>query len=448
MSIINRNNYEIYFLDYLEGNLSPELRKEMELFLIKNPDLKEELDGLEDATLPDDKIVFEAKQVLKNLSLVFRPERFITDDEYLIAKIEDDLTDQEENDFELYLKQNPQVQNDYSLFLLSKLEADQSLIFENKSLLYRNEETIALSARPDRFLTDDDFLIAKIEGDLTPAEEKVFESYINENQAVKKEYSIFKQSILEPDQSIVFEHKSTLKRFEITPKYYLLRKYSVAVASVAAMLLFMTFFFFDREESPLISNNSNYLSLIHRSSENKENVMSENKLTFTGSPETNSSENQAAEFEIKIRSKLHAFAKLDNTKNDKPEIQVTTNKTDISQNDKTAIPENINRDHQQVNNEPIQTDNNKVADIGPKNVNTIIEKPVQISPAPKPKRTVKSSDKYNFTIWDLAIMGVRGLNNLAGSKIELKKQYDADGNVKSLAFNSPRLEFSTPVKKK
>ena len=40
MQHINRNNYEAFFLDYHEGNLSDGLKKELLLFLDNNPDYR------------------------------------------------------------------------------------------------------------------------------------------------------------------------------------------------------------------------------------------------------------------------------------------------------------------------------------------------------------------------------------------------------------------------
>ena len=40
---INRNNYEVFFMDYLDGNLDESVVNDFIEFLQKNPDLKEEL---------------------------------------------------------------------------------------------------------------------------------------------------------------------------------------------------------------------------------------------------------------------------------------------------------------------------------------------------------------------------------------------------------------------
>ncbi len=44
---ITRDNYEVYFIDFIDGNLDASLQEEMRLFLAANPDLSEEMDGLD-----------------------------------------------------------------------------------------------------------------------------------------------------------------------------------------------------------------------------------------------------------------------------------------------------------------------------------------------------------------------------------------------------------------
>lgn len=68
---INKFNYEAFALDYLEGNLSPEMVEEMELFLKTHPAIESELSGMmEFVTLEaDETIVYEQKESL------LKPER-------------------------------------------------------------------------------------------------------------------------------------------------------------------------------------------------------------------------------------------------------------------------------------------------------------------------------------------------------------------------------------
>lgn len=67
---INNHNYEEFAIDYLEGNLSPELEEAMQLFLLQNPDIEAELMGLgmEELVLEADRdVVFPDKEILLQL---------------------------------------------------------------------------------------------------------------------------------------------------------------------------------------------------------------------------------------------------------------------------------------------------------------------------------------------------------------------------------------------
>ena len=62
---ITRHNYEEYFILYLDNELSSEDRRQVELFVQDNPDLKTELDLLNQSQLvPDTAIVFSNKEGL------------------------------------------------------------------------------------------------------------------------------------------------------------------------------------------------------------------------------------------------------------------------------------------------------------------------------------------------------------------------------------------------
>ncbi|MBO7199993.1 MAG: hypothetical protein J6V54_01210 [Bacteroidales bacterium] len=63
---INIDNYELYFLRYIEGRLSDEERREVETFLIKHPDLKEIMDMYDPffTLAKDEELVFDDKDSL------------------------------------------------------------------------------------------------------------------------------------------------------------------------------------------------------------------------------------------------------------------------------------------------------------------------------------------------------------------------------------------------
>lgn len=72
--MINKDNYEAYFLDLIEGNISEKERKELERFLKENPCLTKELDSYDkDLVLtPDETITYKDKTKLKKY-IIHRP---------------------------------------------------------------------------------------------------------------------------------------------------------------------------------------------------------------------------------------------------------------------------------------------------------------------------------------------------------------------------------------
>ena len=61
---IDRNNYEEFFLLYVDNELSAADRKAVELFVQHNADLKAELDMLQQTVFNADDVVFEHKTSL------------------------------------------------------------------------------------------------------------------------------------------------------------------------------------------------------------------------------------------------------------------------------------------------------------------------------------------------------------------------------------------------
>ncbi len=133
---INIENYEAFFLDYLEGRLSEEKEKELFFFLEAHPGLKAEMEGYEELHLSPAKEGFNHKDKLKQP--VFSYETI--DEENIegacIAYWEGDLTTKERRRVEKYLTQHPERERDFSVYgKLFLKPGDQS--FSGKKKLYR-----------------------------------------------------------------------------------------------------------------------------------------------------------------------------------------------------------------------------------------------------------------------------------------------------------------------
>lgn len=129
---INKNNYEPYFIDYLEGNLDEKLVDDFLEFLQQNPDLKEELAMFKSVSLEPEEIKFNKRELLyKN--------KFDSEDVFnntSVAFMEGDLTDGEKEQFAKYLELNQEKNKEFHLFEKTRLEPDLAVTFKGKNRLY------------------------------------------------------------------------------------------------------------------------------------------------------------------------------------------------------------------------------------------------------------------------------------------------------------------------
>jgi hypothetical protein len=133
---ITRDNYESYFIDYLEGNLDEKLVNDFIEFLQENPGLKEELQLAGSFKLEAAPTVYKGKEKLYK-SKYDQKDVF---DNVAVAWLEGDLATEEKTDFEAYLSLHPEKQNDLKLFEKTRLRADEQIVFPEKSrLLKRNK---------------------------------------------------------------------------------------------------------------------------------------------------------------------------------------------------------------------------------------------------------------------------------------------------------------------
>lgn len=135
---LNRNNYEEYFILYLDNELDSEDRREVEVFAEANPDLKAELEMLLQSKLaPDTDITFDNKELLmiRNSSSI----SMINHEEWLLSYTDNELTGEERKDVEKFVAANPSLQTELNLLQQAKLQPE-AIVFPYKESLYRREE--------------------------------------------------------------------------------------------------------------------------------------------------------------------------------------------------------------------------------------------------------------------------------------------------------------------
>lgn len=411
---INKNNYEAFFLDYHEGNLSPQQVADLLLFVEQHPEFREEFERFENVTLDDlSNVSFEGKSSLKKEITLGNRE------EYFIRNVENTLTPAENNLLERFVKQHPQFLPELELFKKTIVSADTSIVFENKESLKR----IAV--------TTDDLLIASVEGLLSKHESVLLNQQIAVDAQMRHNYSLYKQTKLVADASIVYENKEELKRKErkIIPFYY----YVAAAASIALLL----FFFF---------NNGKTAEQNFANNDTAKTIPAENNST-NSVVKNNEVVNPNIIVPIQTASVIKHNNKVNSVRKD------SAIKTPIITNESPIIPiaENKNEDkHENTplvlpiikNEQPIAMLENKQTTTNNKQPSEYLslrelaaEKIKEKTLDDKSFAAQKKNGRYKrFSGWDVAQIITRGISKATGRNIEVKPTYNDEGDVTAYAL--------------
>jgi len=133
---INSGNYEIWFLDYFENQLSAEQVATLFLFLEQHPHLKEEFDAFENTSIHLEDL---ENEILPNKSNL-KKQDFISEQniqEYFIAEIEGELPLAKQAQLQNFLQEHPQYHEERDLFQKTKLPAKNEEVFPKKNKLRR-----------------------------------------------------------------------------------------------------------------------------------------------------------------------------------------------------------------------------------------------------------------------------------------------------------------------
>ena len=136
---ITADNYEIYYLDYLEGNLDQSVVPEFEAFLDANPNLTHYFQPDTIKLVYSEQIAFPDKQALKKFEFDKTSVSKYTFEEFSIAYFEGLITNTKQKEFFDFIKINPEYTLEFDLYRKSYLISQQKLIFTNKKDLYHSD---------------------------------------------------------------------------------------------------------------------------------------------------------------------------------------------------------------------------------------------------------------------------------------------------------------------
>jgi len=206
MNNINKNNFEAFLLDYVEGNLSAELRAELLLFIAQHPELDVDLNGITEAVVEPENLH------LQNKSQFHQVDEAIVEKFQMLAVL---VLDQEANAEEK--KQYDQLLLQYALLEkhLLKLKktvstTEHSIVFPFKDSLYNIPETRTAFEQ---------LAVADLEGQNDELAKKQLAQLLQDSPRFQQEIIAFQHTILKADKDIIFEDKSELKKVVFIPSF-------------------------------------------------------------------------------------------------------------------------------------------------------------------------------------------------------------------------------------
>ncbi len=134
---INRHNYEEFFLLYVDNELTAAQRKIVDAFVAVNPDLQKEFLQLQQTIHTTD-----AKLDHDFISSLLKPvdEESSISEEQLLLYTDNELRADEKAVVEKELLSTPALQKELQWLRRSQVTADPSIVFPDKSLLYKEAE--------------------------------------------------------------------------------------------------------------------------------------------------------------------------------------------------------------------------------------------------------------------------------------------------------------------
>ncbi|WP_157580891.1 anti-sigma factor family protein [Segetibacter koreensis] len=136
--MINRHNYEEFFLLYVDKELDAEGFAAVESFVSQNPDLAKELDILQRATLEDNTVLFTQKELLYKKEDSISIHNY---EEYFLLGADNELNEQQAAEVENFVLKHPELQNEFTILQKTRLHPEV-VAFAGKEKLYRREKSV------------------------------------------------------------------------------------------------------------------------------------------------------------------------------------------------------------------------------------------------------------------------------------------------------------------
>jgi anti-sigma factor RsiW len=199
--VVTAAEFDNWAVAALEGTLNAGEMAVFEAFLTAHPAFQAEYALFGKTRLrPDAEVIFEHKDSLRKQPVEITSTNFA---EYAVAAIDGELNTAAQVAFEAYLAAYPSAAAEFTLYAQTKLQPETDVVFVAKAGLKK----AATEVNANNFA---EYAVAALDHALSSTELESFNRFVAQHPEMAAEMEVWKQTVLTPDTTIVFEHKAAL----------------------------------------------------------------------------------------------------------------------------------------------------------------------------------------------------------------------------------------------
>lgn len=378
---------------------------------------------------------------------------------FLLDLLEGKLSAEEERELNEFLKQHPEHVVELPENELFNLEK-RPISFPYKDQL---KKAFPAADTPFTVANFDMFSVARMEGDLSPKQEKEHELTVERDPSKLEEWKSWQKTRLVPEQ-IHYHGKRKLKR----RKGINGRVLWLTVLSTAATLtlLFILFRMNPLASGPELSGTDSAETPFYQ----EQAAAIQESLATRADPETELNQAAVSKVEESSTARLEeaSRARLEEASATVPEegTKILPSEETVSLQESTARP---NDSPMLVNTEAPSPRPLRIAEqlsvhpdlVGIRNTDRIEPLPasqvapklaslsvMQMAEMGRKEFFQEFTEEHNISFMSVANAGIKGINKLTGSEISLLASRDEEGDVSGFRLNSKRLSVTSPLGRK
>jgi hypothetical protein len=222
--VITTDNYEHYFLLYIDNELSATEKQLVEHFIAQHPHTKADLEALQATILSYDNINIDKSSLFKKTTIT--QNNYL---DYATLYMDNELTDEEKEAFEIFLNNHIDFKKEFDILQKMKLVKEDAIVF-NKSTLYKISHP--LFNKDNTIAT---ILTTYVDGETTAAQDIEIKNLLDHNPVYQTEFALLQKAKL-PVENIIYPHKASLYRKEkeekVRPLIPIWLRYSAAACFI------------------------------------------------------------------------------------------------------------------------------------------------------------------------------------------------------------------------